>query len=398
LIIERLNEYLKNRLFSLTFINLFVFILLSSLYPESLLLGSGIERIKNSLLPLNKSNGKTITFKEVLRIQDSDPGFFFKYPKNIKTSNDGSIFIMDKKQLLKFDGQGKFLRNFYKYGQGPGEIISLSNYLLDGNRIIIHDSAQNKIIIFNHISGEKVDEFRFLNPGYLKLLYQSGERLFFRRSETPETGGKLKLFDVEVSLIQVTNRGHQVEKKIGFPIKHLIIRSGERYFSDQRDRFIFCFPGPDVLYVSHTSGYNVKQYSFTSNSIIREFNRQYKRVKVSDETKKYAPGGNFGKISIGGDQWFKVPVAEYHPDIQKLVYIKNQLWVITSTYDKAGRVLVDIFTNNGVYADKYYLNVPPEIEPFRIHHWILGNDSDSLFLVEEDKMGQRYIKKCTISR
>jgi hypothetical protein len=42
---------------------------------------------------------------------------------HIKTAPDGSIFVLDEKQFLKFDKKGKFIKNLFKKGQGPGEFL-----------------------------------------------------------------------------------------------------------------------------------------------------------------------------------------------------------------------------------------------------------------------------------
>ena len=95
---------------------------------------NGADVIKNPGKPLNKDSGKVLDLKEVMSIQDKEGEFYFRYPRNIKVSSDGSIFVFENKQLLKFNSWGKFCRNFYKHGQGPQEVTHISNYLLMDRR------------------------------------------------------------------------------------------------------------------------------------------------------------------------------------------------------------------------------------------------------------------------
>ncbi len=86
------------------------------------------EMIENPDKPLSKKAGRILKLKKVLRIGDVGDEFYFRFPRNLKVSPDGSIFIQDIDQLLQFDQNGKFVRNFFKKGQGPGEMGYVVNY------------------------------------------------------------------------------------------------------------------------------------------------------------------------------------------------------------------------------------------------------------------------------
>lgn len=376
------------RLISLIFILLVVFCSLN-----------GADIIKNKAEPLIKNSGKTLALKEVMRIHDKEGEFYFKYPKNIKISSDGSIFVRDDRQLLKFDSMGKFRRNFHRHGQGPQEVTYISNYLLVGTKIVIHDSGQNKIVIFNHENGNLIKEFKILAPESTnnKLFFSYNSELYFLRNQIKDTAGKLEIKPVEITLISLsTGENHIMKKKMAFPTRYLTIRVGDRFFSSKRAEFLSCSASNDLIYISHTPAYEIKLYSFKTNSIIRKITRAYKRIEVTEETKKYAPGGNFGKINIGGDTWYEIPKAKYQLDIQKLLYFKKRLWVITSTVIDKKKVLVDTYDENGIYYDNFYLECPPGIIPYKIAGWINAVKGDFLYVVEEDEDGHKIIKKYNI--
>ena len=44
----------------------------------------------------------------------------------------------------------------------------------------------------------------------------------------------------------------------------------------------------------------IKLLSLKENKVLFQFSRDYERVKPTKESERYAPGGNCGKISIGG--------------------------------------------------------------------------------------------------
>jgi len=78
--------------------------------------------IENPSEAAAKDAGRLLKLIEVWRINDETGGFFFKRPANFRIADDGSIFIADSDQLLRFSSDGKFIKNLLQKGQGPGEI------------------------------------------------------------------------------------------------------------------------------------------------------------------------------------------------------------------------------------------------------------------------------------
>ena len=117
--------------------------------------------IENTKKPLSKKAGRLVDLKEVLSIHDEGDAYYFKYPSILRIAPDGSIFVLDwrSNQLLQFDTNGKFLRNFFKKGQGPGELSLISYFCFEGNNIIIYDGRLQKILWLN-FNGEAVKEFK----------------------------------------------------------------------------------------------------------------------------------------------------------------------------------------------------------------------------------------------
>jgi YD repeat-containing protein len=77
--------------------------------------------IENPKSPPAPNAGRVVPLKEVARITDEKGKFFFVQPIAVFTGHDGSVYVQEYKQLLKFDAQGRFVKNLLKRGQGPGE-------------------------------------------------------------------------------------------------------------------------------------------------------------------------------------------------------------------------------------------------------------------------------------
>lgn len=114
--------------------------------------------IENTEKPLNPNAGRVLNIEEVFRISDESGEFYFKYPKNLKISPDGTIFVCDENQLLKFDKNGNFKQNFFKKGQGPSEFTYMGNYYLKEDKIIIHNTTLNKLVWLD-FDGKLIREY-----------------------------------------------------------------------------------------------------------------------------------------------------------------------------------------------------------------------------------------------
>ena len=79
---------------------------------------NGVKVIKNPEKPLSEDAGRIVLLKEVMKISEVGNSYYFKYPCNLKVAPDGSLFVQDHDQLLRFDKTGKFLHNYFKKGQG----------------------------------------------------------------------------------------------------------------------------------------------------------------------------------------------------------------------------------------------------------------------------------------
>lgn len=359
----------------------------------------GIKTIDNPEQPVKKDTGKILQLKEVLQIHDNDRSYYFKYPNDFKISSNGDIFLCDENQLLKFGPDGKFIKNFQKTGQGPQEVLWVTSYLLENEILTIFGSRQNKIVVFNHETGEYIREFKLpLNSIYSagQLFYRYDGCLFFHRLETVESKGKIELMDLDDRFMSLSPDGTQYEKHTAFSRKVFNGRTSGNSFLLTYSELLLCPAGGDLLYVSHTPEYNLKLYSFKTDSILYQFHRKYNRVEVTEETRKYTPVGGFNRFRMGGGQWYTPEVPKYHLDIQALFFVKGRLWVITSTTKDDKKVLVDVFDKNGVYEENFYIECPPFLNPLEIRKWIKAIDRDFLYAVEEDKDGSHFIKKYKI--
>ena len=85
--------------------------------------------IENPSRPAARNADRILELKEVMRIKEDGGEFYFKSPR-MQVGPDSSVYVWDEEQLLKFDPKGKFVRNFFHKGQGPGEFLHLAGFFI----------------------------------------------------------------------------------------------------------------------------------------------------------------------------------------------------------------------------------------------------------------------------
>lgn len=366
-----------------TLIFTFMFIFSSALLAQ--------EIIENPEKPLSKNSGRIAELIEVMQIRDVGSDFYFMFPRNLKVAADESILVEDKEQLLQFDRSGKFVRNFFKRGQGPGEMGFIRNYCFFGNNVIIYNSSPPKIIWLD-FSGALAKEFKVQTGGLsLEFLALYDDTYHFISSDYPIVKrGQSATVDVPQNLISITHDGKEMEKLTSFPTKVFIVASkqGGRAMCPINSLIAVPFREKFVL-ICHTQEYLVKLYDLEAHQIIRQFRREYKRIKTPRGEEKKCGAMVDGKEII-------LPPLKYLDDIQNLFAFGDQLWVMTSTTDKEKRVLIDVFNFKGQYIGNFYLKFPDNLARDSYGYKPVIVSGSFLYTIEQNEDGTNAISKYKI--
>jgi hypothetical protein len=330
-------------------------VFISSGYPQ--------DTIKNPERPLSDNAGRVLKLEEELRITDESGRFFFQYPRDIKIAPDGSYYFYDREQLIQLDKEGRFIRNFFRKGQGPGELTSVSNFFVLEDTLVVHSNNPNKIVWFD-FQGELVKELSLQKMGsYARLQFYRDGKFYLIKSGTPSRQEKPEVLDIPQILIELSEKTDEQKELISFPLKALAMGgawvSGTSVLSAP-------FKGR-YLFVSHTQEYSVNLYDCESQKLLSIFNRSYKRIKK--------PKNAGGAVIIIDGTKHEAPGSEYLNDISGLFIFRDKLWVHTSLKDEKKGDLIDVFDLDGKYVDCFYL---------RLNGRLLSTQGDSLFVREKD--------------
>jgi hypothetical protein len=297
--------------------------------------------IENPAKPKAANAGRVLKLAEAWRITDDGGEFFFKYPHNLQIAEDGTIFLAEDEQFLKFTPDGKFVRNLYKKGQGPGEIGREFGYFVRGQDLFIQDMNSQRFWRAD-LNGIFQEQITLANKDYRGFEGVLPEGFLFLKTVWPpfeeRTG---KLMEILETVALVARDGSERRALATFrPREFLAPQAGMSWDSS----ITTLSPDGSLLYAYHGRDYLIEVVDVASGATVRRFTRIYHKV-----------------LHVEGD-WepdFRkrngAPKIEYEPDIDELFPVGDRLWVATSTNDKAKGRLIDVFDKGGRFVDSFYL-------------------------------------------
>jgi hypothetical protein len=317
---------------------------LSFFIAGTLLSFSGVllaQIIENPAKPAAKNAGRILQLTEEWKITDDGGEFFFRNPRDLQIAEDGSIFVVDSDEFLKFSPEGKFLKNIYKKGQGPGEMGDYFTYYIHGRDIFVQDMNSQRLwrADFDGIFQEQVNLKNKDYSGFLGVLPDGF--LFLKAVWPPFEDRTGKLMEILDTIAFVARDGSERRDVATFKPKNFLFPQGAMGWDSA-----ITVPSPDakLLYAFHGRDYLIEVVDMASGAIIKRFNRAYPKVPhiepdwEPDYRKKYS-----------------TPKREYETDVNNLYPTGDHIWVETSTDDKTKGRLIDVFDKDGRFLDSFYL-------------------------------------------
>lgn len=324
------------------------------------LLASSQQVIENPEKPLAKNAGRVVALKEVWRITDDGGQFYFKYPYSLKIASDGSIFLAEAEQFLKFSPEGKFVKNLYKKGQGPGEIEREFTYHIYENEIFVEDLNSGRLWR-SDLGGSFLGQIN-LGAKDWDFIGVRPDSLVFLKSVWPPLEQRTgKLMDILDTVTLVSKDGKPIKDVHTFRLKMFLAPRAARSWDysqrtlSQDGKWLFGYHGREYL---------IEVLDFDKGEIIRRFNRKYPHVKHLEETWE----ADFRKK-------YNAPRIEFESDVREILLNGDRLWVKTSAKDKNKGDLFDVFDAEGRFLDSFYLGAG---------RTLLAAVGDTIFVLEKD--------------
>jgi len=323
---------------------------------------------------------KQIVLEEVLRITGEDERYYFKQPLNLKVDRAGNIYILDVDEFLQFDAQGKFVHNYFKKGEGPGEVLGISGYILQPDRILIHSPYPNKMVEIDY-TGKPITEYLIVITANLTLFHATKDRLYFDKFDVENTAGEGKLVNMNHHLLAYDKLEKTRQEFFNFPVKSYLMTSPEISFYVLLNYFKYTPKKGPLFFTCNTDEYEVKLIDLEKMKIVKTIKRGYERVKVTKETEPFTTSATLPSKDGG---IISTPKQEFLHDIQAIYFYDNMLWVFTSTVDKEKGVMIDLYDEAGKFMRSLYMKFPQWASHYRVHQQGLVMDKGYLYSIERD--------------
>ena len=183
--------------------------------------------IENPARPKAANAGRVVTPIEVLAISDEGTSdFYFNWPFGLAPGPDGSLLLRDRDQVLVFDANGKFLRNLFKKGQGPGETPWPGTPIWTGKDIVVYASSPDKLVFFDR-TGRYQREVPVRpegRSGPTLIGYLAG-RFYFESGEFPRTTGDPDFVDNPRTIVAANEADGSVTSLATFITRAWVVTS-----------------------------------------------------------------------------------------------------------------------------------------------------------------------------
>jgi len=309
----------------------------------------------------------TVEMKELLRIVEQPEAFFFASPDPPQVDELGFIWVADKDQLLLFSPQGKFIRNFFKKGQGPGELTDMSGFIPERDRVLVFNRYPHKMIAFGR-EGNVLQETAISQMlGYASLLGSWEGRFYFIREYYQGTGGRAVFIDIPVRLLSVApDEADARMEGPWFPRRYFVrdtswIKNVHFLQTARADETTFL--------IAYNGNYDIYRLDLNRMEISPFLSRKYRKVRIRPEWKtprdKFrAPSQTFTKTEV------KVFEHDVLDDVLKIWVLRGKTWILTSTFDEKNRLVrVDLYDlKKASFLGSLWLPLPRGLEWMRLSY------------------------------
>jgi len=333
-------------------------LLAAAIGPASAPAGTAQTIIDDLARPESPNPDRKVELREVFRITDDGNDFYFKYPYHIAVGPDDSIYILEQQQLLRFDQNGKYVRNYFKFGQGPGEMQFVWGFVPTEQGLLVHGSP-DKMMVFDE-AGAFIKETPLAAPHkpFSFEALSEGQFIFSARENIFEIlqGSGPTLVPVPNYILTWKEGRDSVEPHGAFDVPTMAFRpeSLPGVSTNPWCDFLFVPIGSGRVLISHTPEYLLKIFDLKSGAVVKSFRRPYDRIRyVPRKPSKKALRYGGGAVKEDPNQ------KKYAADIAQLYAVGDRIWVRTSTVDKAQNPVIDVYDFDGRYLDRFTL-VRPE--------------------------------------
>lgn len=249
-------------------------------------------------------------------------------PNHIEIDTEGNIYVSDIKEhrIFKFNANGKFLAQFGKTGQGPGDLfMPRVSKVTKENNLIVLETGNMRFQIFD-LTGRFIKSFNIFR-GYESFIVDKDGFIF----AIPSIQRNIK------NLVEVISQDGEILNTFGEPynIKHNRVVYNRAGISINRR---------EELYVSFHNLSLVRKYS-KSGKLLKEYRLDYPILKDNEDYNLK----NQSLLAKGKRVKYKPVIQAISPHVDGFYVFHNFPRVEILDYDESGN-LKKVFWN----IDRFY--------------------------------------------
>lgn len=335
---------------------LFTLILISCTSEKnySIEIKEGVEIIKNKNIestPDLKLELKLISEMSLddLVLPDSIPAIS-SFSKAV-LDEDGNLYISSFRSsvVYKIDPEGRYLTNFHKKGQGPGESLIIDDIdVIDNSVYVVGESG--KVAVYTK-TGDFIKQLRLIDGKFAGLQLYNSRKDIICATRTSKYVPEENKTDWTIGIFLLDTEDMEKYSKI-LEINSSVDLNNYRYFMNNEQRRS-CFYNRHVYFEDLSfDEYAIDVYDLNAKKIKR-IEKQTRRIACSEKFKT--------EVKEKGKKapWVKL-VADYMKQILWMYVDKNgNLWVCPAVEGlETSHHIYDIFNPDGIFLKRIQLPVP----------------------------------------
>jgi len=300
--------------------------------------------------------------------REKESGYLFEDVGAIRSDNEGNIFVLDRRacSIKVFDKAGKYMKNFGRQGQGPGEFgPPNAMHIIAGKEIMVSSIGRLSFFTLNGDFLRQIPAMIWAPPvpdseGNIiaQMNVPAGER--------PRFAFEIKKYNSKMEPIILLYRLEYLIPSAGAarsPFPTLIF-----YAVQKDDSIVWGITNQYQLTVADKGG-----------KIFRIIRKDYDPIKIKEEDKK--------RILSGRPPGGKYEFPDNYPPFRDLsVDDEGRIFLWTYESDKENDRYYDVFNSDGRYIAKITLKYAP-----------LCWKNKKLYCVKEDEEGFLQVKRYKVT-
>ncbi|MBL7084395.1 MAG: 6-bladed beta-propeller [Candidatus Aminicenantes bacterium] len=338
-------------------------------YPLRTEIIDGVKVITNPEYPRDGQFTYQLEEELIIGEKEGDENYMFNQPQSVKASEDGSIYVLDWRDICikAYDRQGKYQRTIGRQGQGPGEFSSGFLYfdISSDGKIYIMDCRNSCVIIMDK-DGAFIHSFRLPGRLFEEMKTDKDNFIYFERTFTDEEMRKMSIHRYNSNGDEILNYG---TFKIVQPV---IQRRTKTSSSSTTSRLaattVWTVDQEGKLYVGFGDKYQIGVYN-PNGSLSFKFGRDYPPILSRNYDDNPLHPKYVGVFNVITRHWFFDEAGN--------------LWIETPSKEDIEEIVYDIFSPEGIYLKRTCLK-------YRILHFKNGKAYSIVTTNEGFKVVKRF--------